>query len=147
MGASVLAIGGGRPAVTSPPGDAFTWPIITREDERAVLAVLRRGAMSGTDVTMAFEREFAAWMGMRYALAYCNGTAAIRAALWASGVGMGDEVICPSLTFWASCTQVLTLGAASAMMNHHLQVRAETLHLAAPVANHRRRADHQGRTL
>jgi perosamine synthetase len=109
---SALALHGGPKAIQSPPGDAFAWPIITREDERAVLGVLRRGAMSGTDVTVEFEKEFAAWMGVKFALAYPNGTAAIGAAMWAVGVGLGDEIICPSLTFWASCAQALSLGAA-----------------------------------
>lgn len=107
-----LALYGGQKAVTCDPGDIFTWPIITKEDEEAVLDVLRRGAMSGTDVTEQFEKEFAEWQGMKYALAYCNGTASIRAALWALGVGAGDEVISPGMTYWATCTSALTLGAA-----------------------------------
>ncbi len=90
--------------------DAFTWPIITQEDEAAVLDVLRRGAMSGLDVTYAFEKEFAAWQGRRYALAHSTGTAALEAAMFACGVGRGDEIICPSVTYWASCLQVFCLG-------------------------------------
>jgi len=109
---SDLALLGGAPTVTADPGNLFAWPIVTEEDEAAVLDVLRRGAMSGTDVTKAFEREFADWMGMKYALGYCNGTESLRAAMWACGVGAGDEIICPSMTYWASCTQALTLGAA-----------------------------------
>ena len=106
-----LAINGGPKAVTRDRGDIFTWPVITGEDEAAVLDVLRRGAMSGLDVTKEFEREFTAWMGTEHALAYHNGTSALRAAMWACGVGAGDEIICPSLTMWASCTQALTMGA------------------------------------
>ena len=56
-----LAILGGAPAVRTDPGDIFKWPIITEEDETAALDVLRRGAMSGTDVTVEFERDFAEW--------------------------------------------------------------------------------------
>ena len=48
---SKLAIHGGPRAVTGDAGDLFAWPIVTSEDEEAVLEVLRRGAMSGTDVT------------------------------------------------------------------------------------------------
>jgi len=109
---SILAIKGGTPAVTKDPGDIFTWPIVTSEDEDAVLAVLRRGAMSGNDITKEFEKEYAAWTEQNYALAYPNGTEALRAAMWACGVGAGDEIICPSMTYWASCTPALTLGAA-----------------------------------
>ena len=109
---SELAINGGPKAVTADPRDAFKWPIVTQEDEDAVVQVLRDGAMSGSDITKQFEREFADWMGMDYALGYCNGTAAILGALWACGVGAGDEVICPSMTYWASAAPALQLGAA-----------------------------------
>lgn len=107
-----LALHDGPKAVTLPPGDALQWPIVTDEDETAVLEVLRRRAMSGTDVTKQFEREYAEWMGVPHALGVCNGTAALLASMWACGVGAGDEVICPSITYWASATPALTLGAA-----------------------------------
>lgn len=112
MSSKKLALSGGSKAVTEDPGDMFKWPIVTQEDEDAVLEVLRNGAMSGTDITKAFEKEFADWMGMDYALAYCNGTESLRAAMWACGVGAGDEIICPSMTYWASATSALSLGAA-----------------------------------
>ena len=107
-----LACRGGPRAVTSDPGDMFKWPIVTDADEQAVLDVLRAGAMSGTDVTRQFEAEFAEWIGLPFALGTCNGTAALQAAMWAVGVRRGDEVICPSMTYWASGTPALTLGAA-----------------------------------
>ncbi|MCW8133569.1 MAG: DegT/DnrJ/EryC1/StrS family aminotransferase [Planctomycetota bacterium] len=110
--AAALAIHGGPKAIERPPEDLFRWPIVMPEDEAAVLDVLRRGAMSGTDVTQAFEKEFAAWFGVEHALAHPNGTAALHAALFAVGVGQGDEVICPSITYWASATQALNLGAS-----------------------------------
>ena len=87
---SKLALNGGPQAVTRDPGDIFKWPIVTPEDEEAVLEVLRRGAMSGTDVTKQFEQECAAWLGTKYALGYCNGTASLLGAMWACGLGAGD---------------------------------------------------------
>ncbi len=108
---SPLAIFGGPKAVQSDPGDAFTWPIVTQEDEEAVLDVLRRGAMSGTDVTVEFEKEFATWQGATYALGFNTGTAAIQGAMFGCHVGVGDEVIAPSLTYWASALQCFSLGA------------------------------------
>jgi len=107
-----LALFGGPRTLRREPAELFRWPIVTRKDEQAVLGVLRRGAMSGTDVTKSFEAEFAAWLGRRHALGYPNGTEAIRAALWACGVGAGDEVICPSMTYWAAAAPALSLGAA-----------------------------------
>jgi len=107
--AKELAIHGGEKAVQSDPGDIFTWPIITKEHEDAVLEVLRRGAMSGTDVTTQFEREYADWHGMKYALGCNTGTATLQSAMWACGVGVGDEVIAPSLTYWATALPVFSL--------------------------------------
>jgi len=107
-----LALNDGAKAITSDPGNIFQWPIVTAEDEAAVLDVLRRGTMSGTDVTKQFEQEFAAWIGTKRALAYPNGTEALRAAMWACEVGAGDEIICPSMTYWASAAPALSLGAA-----------------------------------
>ena len=68
--------------------------------------------MSGTGITKQFEKEFSSWIGSQYALAFCNGTASILAGLWALGIGAGDEVICPSMTYWASAAPVLSLGAS-----------------------------------
>ena len=74
---STLAILGGTRAVTTEPGSIFDWPLIGPEDEEAVLEVLRRGAMSGIDVTQQFESELATWFGRRFALCHNTGTAAI----------------------------------------------------------------------
>ncbi len=106
----VLALAGGPKAVQTDPGDIFDWPIVTQEDRDAVLDVLERRAMSGTETTAAFEREFAAWQGTQYCLGFSTGTASLQAAMYGCGVGVGDEIICPSLTYWASCLQVYTLG-------------------------------------
>lgn len=111
MGASKLAIFGGAPAVKEDPGDIFAWPIITEEDEAAVLDVLRRGAMSGMDVTQQFEQEFSEWLGMKYSLAHSTGTAALQAAMFGCKLGVGDEIICQSVTYWASALQCFSLGA------------------------------------
>jgi len=106
-----LAIFGGEKSVTKEPGDIFTWPIITKEDEEAVIKVLYDRSMSGTNVTAEFENQFAKWQGTRYALGYANGTMAVLTAMYAAGLGFGDEIICPSLTYWASVLPVYSLGA------------------------------------
>jgi perosamine synthetase len=106
-----LALLGGPRAVAADEPELFAWPIVTPEDEQAVLAVLRAGSMSDLDVTRQFEAEYAAYQGARYALAHGNGTAALLAAMWACGVGRGDEIIAPSLTYWASALPAFSLGA------------------------------------
>ena len=70
------------------------------------------GTASGTEITKLFEKEFAEWIGSDYALGTCNGTAALLAAMWACGVGAGNEVICPSMTYWASALPAQALGAS-----------------------------------
>ncbi|MFZ4778310.1 MAG: DegT/DnrJ/EryC1/StrS family aminotransferase [Terrimicrobiaceae bacterium] len=107
---SPFALLGGPKTVTLPEEDMFTWPIITEEDEAAVLEVLRARAMSGTDVTQQFEKEFAEWMGVKHALAFNNGTSSLLAAMFAVGIGQGDEIICPATTYWASALPVFSLG-------------------------------------
>ncbi|GAB1481550.1 hypothetical protein MASR2M78_03650 [Treponema sp.] len=109
---STLALFGGDPILKEESKDLFLWPIVTEEDEQAVLSVLHDRSMSGTEITKQFEKEMASWLGVEFALGYCNGTSGLLAALWACGVGAGDEVICPSMTYWASAAPALTLGAA-----------------------------------
>ncbi len=108
---SKIAFLGGTPAITDTSQDIFNWPIVTEEDEQAVLEVLRRGGMSSTDVTLKFEKEFSAWHSRTYALGFHNGTAALQAAMWGCRIGVGDEIICPSVTYWATCLPVFSLGA------------------------------------
>ncbi len=107
-----LALYGGEPAIKKEQPELFNWPIITEEDEEAVLSVLHDCTMSGTEITKEFEKEMSLWLGVKYALGFCNGTSGLLSALWACGVGAGDEVICPSMTYWASASPVLTLGGA-----------------------------------
>ena len=108
-----LAIDGGPKVVSEDPNDEslFHWPIVTEEDEQAVIEVLRTGKTSANDITRKFEQEFAEWTGVKHALAYCNGTAALLGAFWACEIGAGDEIICPATTYWASATGALQLGA------------------------------------
>ncbi|MDR2133826.1 MAG: DegT/DnrJ/EryC1/StrS family aminotransferase [Treponema sp.] len=111
-----LAFFGGQKAVTVSDREAeefFRWPIITKEDEDAVLEVLRAGTMSGTNITSQFEKEYAAWQGTKYALAFNNGTSALLAAMFACGIGAGDEIICQSVTYWASILPAYSLGATA----------------------------------
>src|ERR1035441_3345483 len=58
-----------------------------------------------------FEKEFAAWMRTRYALAVTSGPAALHCALAAFGIGPGDEVILPAWT-WHSCFNTIVLSGA-----------------------------------
>jgi perosamine synthetase len=104
------AILGGSPAITADQTEALRWPIITAEDEAAVFRVVRSGQISISDETAALEEDYKKWLGVKYAVAHCNGTSAIHAALHAFDIGPGDEVIVPSATWWASVMPVVHLG-------------------------------------
>ncbi len=82
-----------------------------KEEEQAVLRVLRSGWLSSGPVTERFEKAFSEYLGGRYAIAVANGTAALHLALASLGIREGDEVILPSLTFVATANAVLYVGA------------------------------------
>ena len=59
----------------------------------------------------AFEREFAAYLDVAHCVGVANGTEAITIALRAAGIGPGDEVVVPALTFYASAEAIVNVGA------------------------------------
>ena len=67
---------------------------------------------SAYDEIEKFEAQFREFVGTRYALAHCNGTSTIHAAVFASGARRGKEVIVPSVTWHASITPILHCNAA-----------------------------------
>src|SRR5712691_451284 len=99
----------GRPGPMSPR----RWPILTDEDRAALIRVLDRGVLSGAGAPemRALEAEFAAAVGARFCLATNSGTSALHITLAAAGVGPGDEVIFPALSFIATAQAVLHQGA------------------------------------
>jgi dTDP-4-amino-4,6-dideoxygalactose transaminase len=85
-------------------------PLRSAIDARLREVVERGVFILGPEVT-AFEREFAAYLGVRHVIGVANGTDAITIALRALGVIPGDEVIVPSFTFYATAEAVVTAGA------------------------------------
>jgi len=113
-----LALLGGTPAIDKTvPESLFAWPIMTDEDFDAAMDVVRNNKFSGTDITEKFQDEFGAWIGRKYAIAYCNGTASITSAMFAIGLGEGDEIICPTKTYWGSISQAINFGASAVFCN------------------------------
>ena len=86
-------------------------PAIGREEEEAVLRVLRSGRLAQGPEVAAFEEDFVKLCGAPFAIACANGTAALHLALLAHGIGPGDEVLIPSFTFAATANAVLACGA------------------------------------
>ena len=81
------------------------------QEEDAVRGVIQSGWLSMGPVTKEFERVFAEFVKVRHALAVTNATAALHIALLAAGIGPGDEVIVPSLTFVATVNAIRYTGA------------------------------------
>ena len=90
-----------------------SWPVFDDEDIAAVAQVLRSGKVNywTGEIARRFEREFAQRFGTRYAIALANGTVALELALYALGIGSGDEVITTCRTFIASASAVVMRGA------------------------------------
>lgn len=80
------------------------------EDLSAVEAVLRGGRLRAGEQVAAFEAEWAAHVGVAHAVAVSSCTAALHLAYLAAGIGPGDEVIVPAITFAASAAAVLYCG-------------------------------------
>jgi perosamine synthetase len=99
-------------------------PELTPADEARVVEALREGFVSyaGRHVAL-FEKELAARCGTRDAVAIVSGTAAIHAVLLALGIGQGDEIICPALTFVATANAIVHSGATP----HFVDCSAEHL--------------------
>lgn len=106
-----LALLGGKPVLTQAEERMFHWPIVNDAMRAAQAKVLEDGNMSGTDIARRFEEKFAEWQGTKFALSHNNGTSALTAAMYAVGLGRGDEIVCTSVTYWASCLGALQLGA------------------------------------
>lgn len=87
-------------------------PTLGQREEELVLAAVRSGWISsqGSYINQ-FEQEFAAYCGVGEGIAVSNGTVALHLALHALGIGPGDEVLVPALTFVASANAVHYTGA------------------------------------
>jgi len=86
-------------------------PWIDDEDLREVEKVIRSTFVTEHEMTKEFERRLAELTGARHAIAMANGTVALFAILRALGVGAGDEVIVPDMTFVATANAVILAGA------------------------------------
>jgi dTDP-4-amino-4,6-dideoxygalactose transaminase len=89
------------------------WPLFAEDEVDAVTAVLRSGKVNywTGDIGRSFEREYATYVGTKYAIAVANGTVALELALYAVGIGVGDEVITTSRTYIASASCAVMRGA------------------------------------
>lgn len=104
----------------------LTEPDLSQEEIDAVTEVLKSRWLTMGAATVEFERQFAAKVGVKYAFAVNNCTAALHLANLILDIGPGDEVICPNLTFVASANATRYTGAsvvfADVISEHDLTV-------------------------
>lgn len=107
---ATLAIEGGSPVRTQP---LPPWPYYAPDEVDAAADVLRSGKVNywTGDEGRAFEREYAAYVGTKHAIALGNGTLALELALVALDIGPGDDVVTTCRTFIASASAIVMRGA------------------------------------
>jgi dTDP-4-amino-4,6-dideoxygalactose transaminase len=136
---STLAVDGGRPV----RADAMpTWPVFDEEEASAARDVLLSGRINYLTGShgRAFESEFAAVTGTRYAVAVTNGTVALELALHSIGVRAGDEVVIPAATFFATASAVARCGALPVIADVDLHSQCLTPATVEAVLSPRTRA-------
>ncbi|MBX7268093.1 DegT/DnrJ/EryC1/StrS family aminotransferase [Micromonospora sp. Llam7] len=84
---------------------------VTDDDVAAVVAALRSDWLTTGPEVAAFEADISAWAGGAGVATVSNGTAALHVAYAAAGIGPGDEVIVPPMTFVATASSAVALGA------------------------------------
>lgn len=89
----------------------FFRPSIGREEINEVVDSLKSGWLTMGPKTIKFENNFAKYIGVKYALSLNSCTAGLHLAIMALGIGKGDEVITPSLTFASTANVVVHMGA------------------------------------
>ena len=93
-------------------------PKISGNAEKFVMDCIRTGWVSSLgSYVKKFEAEFEKFTGLENAISVCNGTVALELALLSLGVGLGDEVIVPNLTFGATVNSVLAVGATPVLVD------------------------------
>ncbi|MFI5706496.1 DegT/DnrJ/EryC1/StrS family aminotransferase [Kribbella sp. NPDC051620] len=126
-----LAIRGGQPLRTQPYP---AWPRPDDRSEQAVLKVLRSGHwwQSGGGSAERLEEWLTSYHGVGASVAVANGTVALEIAFRALGVGPGDDVLVPALTFFSTASAVAAVGASPVPVD----VLPDTLCLDVEAARH-----------
>jgi L-glutamine:2-deoxy-scyllo-inosose/3-amino-2,3-dideoxy-scyllo-inosose aminotransferase len=113
-----LAILGGMPVRDTKVNPWPKWPFWDHNEEKALIETLNSGVWSynGPKET-EFDKMFAEYTGVRYAISAANGTVTLQMALEACGIGVGDEVILPGLTWQATAATVLDINATPVLVD------------------------------
>ncbi len=98
----------------------YNLPDISDAEVDAVVETLRSGWLAPGPRVKAFEADFAAWAGVKHAIALASATAGMHLALIASGIGPGDEVITTPTTFAATVNVIIHAGATPVLADIRL---------------------------
>ena len=116
-------------------------PHLTRHEFRAMLdAFISSWISSRGPYVQKFEKDFGDFVGARHGIAVSNGTVALHLALVALGIGPGDEVIVPDLTFAATINAVLYCGATPVIVDVDRRTWCMTLATIKPACTERTKA-------
>ena len=96
---------------------SFFRPWITKEDKKAVINALDNSLLTDGPILREFENKFAKFTNTKYAIAVSNATSALFLTLKSLGIGKGDEIIVPDLTFVATANAVLQTGATPVLVD------------------------------
>jgi dTDP-4-amino-4,6-dideoxygalactose transaminase len=110
------AIAGGPKAVTASHDDATTWPRYGKEEEEAVLDLIRKPGYGPID---DLEREWKQRFHLPYCKAHYNGTSAITAMFFALDLPPGSEIMVPCSTFWATIMPMRFFGLVPVFVDIH----------------------------
>jgi L-glutamine:2-deoxy-scyllo-inosose/3-amino-2,3-dideoxy-scyllo-inosose aminotransferase len=115
---SELAINGGKPLRDAKANPWPKWPLWDEKEEQGLLEVLKSGVWSYNGPKESeFNKAFAKFIGAKYALSVANGTVSLQLALEACGIGLGDEVIVPGLTWQATAAAALDVNAVPILVD------------------------------
>ncbi|MGZ4883353.1 MAG: DegT/DnrJ/EryC1/StrS family aminotransferase [Halobacteriota archaeon] len=93
-------------------------PLLGRREKELLAECIDSGWISSDGRFVGeFEERFSHYIGVRYGVAVCNGTAALEAALYGIGVQKGDEIVMPSFTIISCAIAVLRLGARPVLVD------------------------------
>ena len=92
-------------------------PSLDEDEKKEILEVMDSGWYTESSKTREFEKKFAEYTGSKYAIAVTSGTTALYMGLKSLGIGKGDEVIVPDLTFVASPNSIEMTGAKPIMVD------------------------------
>ncbi|WKT58321.1 aminotransferase class I/II-fold pyridoxal phosphate-dependent enzyme [Candidatus Nitrosotenuis chungbukensis] len=104
----------------------FFVPWITKEDKKAITDALNSHLLTDGPKLRQFESAFAKLTGAKYAIGVSNATAALHLSIKALGIGKGDEVIVPDMTFVATANAVVLSGAVPVFAD----VEKETMNIS-----------------